>query len=385
MNSREPSVSAAPASCPPVDNKLFAGLGRATTAAFLQRCVPQDYRVGGGRIFEEGKAGEHLYLIESGRVRVFKSLPDATQETLGRVGPGDYFGEMAFFGHHARSASAEPETDCRLWRMDFATFEALLRSDLGITRNLLENANDRLRRTDERYVAELVQRERFSVVGRMAASIIHDFKNPMATIRGMAEWVKAKHPEPDTAENVQLIVDEVDRLVEMTAEVLDYCRSKTQLNPEPTQLHVFFDEAMKPLRLDFERRGIRLDAQIHHTDAIPLDRRRFQRVIYNLATNAADAMPGGGALRLRAAREGDMVQIEVADCGCGIPPESQEKVWQPFVTMGKKHGTGLGLPIARKIIEDHGGTITLQSEVGKGTTFAIRLPIQGRASKASRQ
>jgi signal transduction histidine kinase len=381
MNSRAPSVPAAPTVCPPVNNKLFAGVDRATAAAFAQRCVPMDCRVGGGRIFSEGDAGQFLYLVESGQVRVFKSLPDGTQETLGRVGPGDYFGEMAFFGQHARSAGAEPESDCRLWRMDFPTFEALLRADLGVTRNLLENANDRLRRTDERYVAELVQRERFSVVGRMAASIIHDFKNPMATIRGMAEWVKAEHPNPNTVENVQIIVDEVDRLVEMTSEVLDYCRSKTQLNPEPTQLHVFFDEALKPLRLDFERRGIRLEAQIHHTDAIPLDRRRFQRVIYNLAGNAADAMPGGGALRLRAAREGDAVHIEVADSGCGIPPESQEKVWQPFVTMGKKHGTGLGLPIARKIIEDHGGTITLQSEVGKGTTFAIRLPIQSPPPK----
>ena len=384
MNSRAPSASAAPVSCPPVDNKLFAGLDRATAAAFAQQCVAMDCRVGEGKVFEEGAAGQYLYLVESGRVRVFKPLPDGGEETLGRVGPGDYFGEMAFFGHHARSASAEPESDCRLWRMDFATFEALLRADLGVTRNLLENANDRLRRTDDRYVAELVQRERFSVVGRMAASIIHDFKNPMATIRGMAEWVKAEHPDPNTTENVQIIVDEVDRLVEMTAEVLDYCRSKTQLNPEPTQLHVFFHEALKPLRLDFERRGIRLETQVQHTDAIPLDRRRFQRVIYNLAINAADAMSGGGALRFCVAREGDMVQVEVTDSGCGIPPESQERIWQPFVTMGKKHGTGLGLPIARKIVEDHGGTISLQSEVGRGTTFIIRLPIQGQAAKASR-
>lgn len=381
MSGCDPTPFSSPAACPPANNKLFAGLDGATTATFLQRCVPVDYRAGGGKVFEEGAAGDYLYLIESGRLRVFKSLPDGTEETLGRVGPGDYFGEMAFFGHHGRSASAEPETDCRLWRMDFPTFEALLRADLGVTRNLLENANDRLRRTDDRYISELVQRERFSVVGRMAASIIHDFKNPMTTIRGMAEWVKSKHPEPSTAENLQLIMDEVDRMVEMTTEVLDYCHSKTQLNPEPTQLHVFFDEAMKPLRLDFERRGIRLETQVHHTDAIPLDRRRFTRVIYNLAINAADAMPGGGALQFHAAREGDMVHIQVTDSGCGIPPESQEKIWQPFVTMGKKHGTGLGLPIARKIVEDHGGTITLQSQVGQGTTFAIWLPIQGKAAK----
>lgn len=375
MSDCAPASLGPPASCPLANNKLFAGLDYAAAAAFAQRCVPIDCRVGGGKIFEEGAVGQYLYLIESGRVRVFKSLPDGGEETLGCVDSGDYFGEMAFFGHHARSASAEPETDCRLWRMDFATFEALLCADLGITRNLLENANDRLRRTDDRYIAELVQRERFSVVGRMAASIIHDFRNPMATIRGMAEWVKAEHPDPNTTENVQIIVDEVDRLVEMTTEVLDYCRSKTQLNPEPTQLHVFFDEAMKPLRPEFKRRGIRLETEIRHADAIPLDRRRFQRVIYNLAINAADAMPGGGALRLHAVREGDVVQIEVTDNGCGIPLESQEKVWQPFVTMGKKHGTGLGLPIARKIIEDHGGTISLQSEVGKGTTFIIRLPL----------
>jgi signal transduction histidine kinase len=379
MSHAAPTPPSPPAACPLIENKLFAGLDRAAAATFAQRCVPMDCSPGEGKLFDEGRAGGHLYLVESGQVRVFKSMPDGTREILGRVGPGDYFGEMAFFGRHARSASAEPETACRIWRMDFATFEALLRADLGVTRNLLENANDRLRRTDDRYVAELVQRERFSVVGRMAASIIHDFKNPMATIRGMAEWVKAEHPDPNTVENVQIIVDEVDRLVEMTTEVLDYCRSKSQLNPEPTQLHVFFDEAMKPLRLDFERRGIRLETSVRHTEAVPLDRRRFQRVLYNLAINAADAMPGGGALQLQVVREGDMVQIEVTDSGCGIPPESQEKVWQPFVTMGKRHGTGLGLPIARKIVEDHGGTITLQSQVGKGTTFAIRLPIRGRA------
>ncbi|MBI5688155.1 MAG: hypothetical protein HZC54_24035 [Verrucomicrobia bacterium] len=93
------------------------------------------------------------------------------------------------------------------------------------------------------------------------------------------------------------------------------------------------------------------------------------------------SLPDGGALRLHAAREVNVVRIEVADGGCGIPPESQEKVWQPFVTMGKKHGAGLGLPIARKIVEDHGGTISLQGEVGKGTTFAIRVPIERREAK----
>jgi len=169
----------------------------------------------------------------------------------------------------------------------------------------------------------------------------------------------------------------------MVMDLLDYSRSAKNLEVEPVLLGNLFNDLFDPLREDFEKRGVRLELSVNVGDPVVLDPQRMQRVIYNLALNAAEAMPKGGQLTVLAECEGDWVRMEVRDTGHGIPKHQQAEVWKPFVTFGKKRGTGLGLSIAQKIVSDHGGTISLQSEVGKGTTFTIRVPRRGPARPAA--
>ncbi|MBI5687013.1 MAG: cyclic nucleotide-binding domain-containing protein [Verrucomicrobia bacterium] len=364
---------------PPARNKLLAGIDPDAVEAVLRHAVAEEYRADSPPVFEAGDLGDSVYLIEKGRVRIFKPVEGGGEETFVELGPGDFFGEMALFGDHRRAASAVAAGDCVLWRLRFSALKELWGHKLELTRNLLEGAHQQLRAIDERYVQEVVQRERLGLVGRMAASIVHDLKGPLGSIRLSAELIAEDPASPETAKRTRRIVREVDRLTTMVTDLLDYSRSSSKLALEPTLLGNLLNDTFDPLRDDFEKRGVRLELNVNLFDPVVLDPHRIQRVIHNLALNAAEAMPKGGQLIVCAECEGELVRLEVRDTGHGIPRHQQAEVWKPFVTFGKKRGTGLGLSIAHKIVSDHGGTISLQSEEGKGTTFIIHVPRHGPA------
>ena len=364
-----------PMACPAAGNRLFAALDPKHVDAAVARCSPLDVLADAKPIFETNQPADCIYLIESGHVRIYKNKPNGGQHIFVVLGPGDYFGEMALFSNHRRSACAAAESDCRLWRLPFDTFQWLLLQEPEMNRNLLDNAHERLREIDERYLSELLQRDRIALVGRMAASIVHDFKTPLSGIRGLAELMAEDHPDEENRRRTQAVIREVDRMVSMTHDLLNYCRCEKQLDPKPTLLNPFLTETMDLLREDFARRNVVVKVAVGIAEPVKLDPQRFQRVLYNLALNAAEAMPNGGTLAIRADRENNWARIDISDTGMGVPPHMLEQIWQPFVTFGKKAGTGLGLPIAKKLVEDHGGTISLESELHRGTTFTIRLPM----------
>ncbi len=369
--------------CPPEKNKLLRGINPPAVEAVLRHAVVEEFRAGSPPIFEAGDVGDSVFLIEKGRVRIFNKVENGGEETLAELGPGDYFGEWALFGNHRRAASATVVGDCVLRRLRFSALKELWEHKLELTRNLLENAHRQLRTIDDRYAQEVIQRERLGLVGRMAASIVHDLKGPLGAIRLSAELIAENPAGSETSRRTQRIVREVDRLTAMVTDLLDYSRSTKKLALEPTLLGNLLNDTFDPLRDAFEKRGVRLELNIHVLDPVLLDPHRIQRVIHNLALNAAEAMPKGGELTVSAACEGGSVRLEVRDTGHGIPQHLQAEVWKPFVTFGKKRGTGLGLSIAHKIVSDHGGTISLQSEEGKGTTFTIRVPHHGPSERTA--
>ena len=114
--------------------------------------------------------------------------------------------------------------------------------------------------------------------------------------------------------------------------------------------------------------------EIRHCDDVNVDVGRFVRVLLNLIKNSFEAMPKGGVLRLGIRQEGGWVIFRVGDTGCGIAPELQAKIFEPFVTFGKSKGTGLGMAIAKSVVETHGGVITVRSALGVGTTIDVKLP-----------
>jgi signal transduction histidine kinase len=161
----------------------------------------------------------------------------------------------------------------------------------------------------------------------------------------------------------------------MTRELLQFARGERELLVRRVYLHKFVEELDEYLRRDFEGKDIELRIQAGFKGAARFDENKLKRLVYNLARNAAQAMPDGGRFTIGIERlDGGDLELRFSDTGVGIPEELAGRMFQTFATHGKKDGTGLGLAIVKKVVDDHGGEITWRSKPGKGTTFVVRLP-----------
>ena len=237
---------------------------------------------------------------------------------------------------------------------------------------------------------QMVQSEQLSVIGRMAASIIHDLKQPMAVIRGFAELLGNPEVPPEKRRTFsQMILEDVDLFLGMTQELLDYSRGSMSLQPKEVQVGEWIESVLRPWREEMALTSVEVVTQIDYKGTAWLDPDKMRRVVSNIAGNARDAMPDGGTFTLAAHSDGRSWVLELGDTGTGIPQELRARIFEPFVTSGKDHGTGLGLAIVREIVEGHGGTISVHSrtageEAGQsaGTVFSITLPtVDGRTSQ----
>jgi K+-sensing histidine kinase KdpD len=222
---------------------------------------------------------------------------------------------------------------------------------------------------------QMIQNERLSAVGKMASTIIHDIKNPMSVLRISAQVMKKKSANLDIAKIADEMVQQIDSFVAMTQEILDFARGISSLNLQS----VDFDEIMKTLVLIVEKellfKKIELIKKFNFSGAISVDPDKLIRVFYNITRNAADAMPNGGKLTINTFSRDSKLVIEFIDNGIGMSDEVKAKIFEPFYTYGKKHGTGLGMAIVKKIIDDHRGNIEIESKVNKGTTVRVSLPV----------
>jgi signal transduction histidine kinase len=167
-------------------------------------------------------------------------------------------------------------------------------------------------------------------------------------------------------------------MLDMTQELLDFARGESsfQMVREPvSSVLCELDSQMNRLIPT----NVHLMREVDCTAEVMVDLGRFARMLLNLVKNAIEAMKAGGILRLAVRREYDRVLIRVSDTGCGMSPELQARIFEPFVTFGKSGGTGLGMAIAKSVVEAHGGTINVQSELGVGTTIEVALPVAAAA------
>ena len=222
---------------------------------------------------------------------------------------------------------------------------------------------------------ELIRAERLSVVGRMAASIIHDLKNPMTTIQGYASLLGRKDLDAETRQRFsKIITGSVDTFVEMTQEILDYSRGGGPIQMRAVEVDSFIKDLCVFIERDFDEKGLAIHCDLAYTGLLQLDETKMRRVLYNIAANARDAMEPGGQLTISTQRAGPYVEFCLTDTGPGIPTAIRDTLFEPFVTHGKPTGTGLGLAIAKKTVEDHGGSIVVAGALGQGATFTICLP-----------
>jgi signal transduction histidine kinase/CRP-like cAMP-binding protein len=222
---------------------------------------------------------------------------------------------------------------------------------------------------------EMVSNERLSAVGKMASTIIHDIKNPMGTLRVYAQVMKKKAGDEEVGKLADEMIRQVDRFVNMTQEILDFSRGVSSMNIQESEFGELMEMVLMFIEKDLTKRNVKIIKNIGFTGKVMADQDKLMRVFYNIAGNAADAMPEGGTLKVNTFEKDGRVVIEFIDSGTGMPPEVKAKIFEPFVTYGKKHGTGLGMAIVKKIIDDHKGSIEIESEMGKGTTIRLFLPI----------
>jgi hypothetical protein len=222
---------------------------------------------------------------------------------------------------------------------------------------------------------KLVRSERLGAVGRMAAHVAHEIRNPLVTIGGFANTLLA-HPDSPKEEilrYLKIIVSEVRRLEEILARVMDFTRPPKPLLRQGA-VEPVIRETIEQLRQRArdQRVEIHLDFPPEET-SLQIDADQIKQVFLNLFRNALDAMRDGGRLTVQVAREPGVVKITVANTGEPIRPEDLPKLFEPFFTT-KPGGTGLGLPVSQRIIQDHGGAIRAVSSLDRGTEFIITLP-----------
>lgn len=226
-----------------------------------------------------------------------------------------------------------------------------------------------------RMAQEMVQNERLSAVGRMASVIIHDIKNPMGTLRVYAQVMKKKSGNEEASKLADDMIHQVDRFVNMTQEILDFTRGVSATNFKEFEFFDVMSSVLNFIEKDLEKNKITLVKNTQFKGTVRLDQDKMVRVFYNIASNARDAMSEGGSLTVTTTKHDGYVRIDFTDTGSGMPDEVKNHIFEPFMSYGKKHGTGLGMAIVKKVIDDHNGKIEIESAVDKGTIISIYLPI----------
>lgn len=354
-------------------NRLFAGI-----PSSLLGDIGSDVRLlhleAENVIFQEGEAADCLFLVIEGSVRISKVGRGGSQETLGFIQPGNFFGETALIDGQPRSAQATAAERTVLGRIDASSFESILENaPRGLHMNLLRTVVERLREINSHFITELMRGERLALVGSMSNNIIHDLRNPIHAIQSCAHLIRMRSVDPDIIEFTDIVEKSADRMTDMVQELLDFARGETSLQMQRHPARAIMDELDSQL-VRLLPVNVHLLRDIHFCDEVSVDLGRFVRVLLNLTRNSIEAMDKGGVLRVGLRQRGDHAIFRVCDTGCGIPPEIQVKLFEPFVTHGESHGTGLGLAIAKSVVEGHGGGIALRSKPGIGTTIEISLP-----------
>jgi signal transduction histidine kinase len=220
---------------------------------------------------------------------------------------------------------------------------------------------------------ELIRQERISTIGRLASSIVHDLRNPLASIYGGAEMVMDGQLSEAQLRRVAGNIYRSSRAInDLLQELVDVSRGRTQA-PEVCRLSEVIAAASDVQASPAEQQGVRIDAAIDPSIELPLERARIERVFLNLIGNALEAMPNGGCVEIRAERNGDCILVRVDDTGPGIPASVRKRLFQPFVSEGK-NGLGLGLALARQTLLDHGGDLWAEVTESSGARFRLRLP-----------
>jgi signal transduction histidine kinase len=377
------------------DIYFFKSASNRDIEALAKLCKESEHR-DGDALCVEGERADRFYIIESGRVEVWRDFGRPDAELLATHGAGKFFGEMALIDDLPRSATAVARGDVRVLSLDRRDFQDLVKErpsiaygilvsisgmvrasndswvqDLRDRNEELENANRELREAQ----ASLLRNERLSTLGKFSSMILHDIRNPLSILRGQLQLLSINIDEPaKRSRNLANAMAELDRIERLACEILDYTRGEIRLNYAIATPRALLEKISSGLEERLSKSGITIVTECVRDEPVLIDAERITRALFNLADNARKAMSSGGTLTLRATRDGPNLEMTVSDTGEGMDPATLERIWEPFYSASSGGGTGLGMLIVKNIVEAHGGSVSVRSDKGAGTSVTIRLP-----------
>ena len=229
--------------------------------------------------------------------------------------------------------------------------------------------------------------DRLAALGEMAANVAHEVRNPLASIKTsmqllLDDFAKSNNDPAifayeesriEAQESVSIVLKEVDRLDAIVRDLLLFAKPR-QLYRTPCNLLELSDRVLRMMQTQYEEAGIVVHRNYRPVPAVRVDVAQIEQVLFNLYLNSVQAMPDGGVLSISCQEIPDWIELIVSDSGVGISPDQLEHIFHPFFTT-KAHGIGLGLPITRRLVEDHHGHIFVESQLGYGTTITVKLPL----------
>ena len=222
---------------------------------------------------------------------------------------------------------------------------------------------------------ELIRQERIATIGRLSTSIVHDLRNPLAAIYGGAEMLIDAELSPHQIQRLAgNIYRSSRRMQQLLQELVDTGRG-TPTGAEVCRLKEIVTAASEVYASAAEAQSVAVEIDVPEQIELPLERARMERVFLNLIDNALEAMPAGGRLRISAETRNHSVMVRVQDTGPGIAPEIRARLFQPFVTAGKRNGVGLGLAFSHQTVLDHGGELWADADSKEGARFFVKLPL----------
>jgi len=240
----------------------------------------------------------------------------------------------------------------------------------------LTRAFDRMRTSLLKSQRDLLESEQLATIGRMASSISHDLRHSLAAIVANSEFLCDSHLTPAQREELyQEVRSGVNLMTDLIDSLLEFARTRESLSPSYASVSETIQRTVQAVRLHPRHHGRSIDVLCSGPVSGWFDPRKLERALYNLLLNACEAAPAvGGHVEITAAETGGAITISVADNGPGISESIRDRLFHPFVSHGKENGTGLGLAVVQKIVQDHGGEISVERTAQARTVFRIVLP-----------
>jgi signal transduction histidine kinase len=235
----------------------------------------------------------------------------------------------------------------------------------------------RMRDSLQRTQQELLEAERLATIGRMASSISHDLRHSLAAIVANAEFLCESQLSPDQREELyQEIQTAVTQMTELIESLLEFSRTRESLRPSFGSVKTVAERVIRAVQTNPQFHRIKIILQEKGSSEGCFDQKKIERVFFNLLLNACEAVdPDAGEVDMDLCQDSRGIQIRIKDNGRGIPESIRDSLFEPFVSQGKENGTGLGLTVVQKIIQDHGGDIIIEETSEQGTVFRLVLPL----------